>query len=42
MVAMSEAFRARWDRERERRELEELERFAALLMVLWTVDRGAR
>jgi hypothetical protein len=40
MVAMSDSFRARWERERERREIEELERFAALLLALWAGGYG--
>jgi hypothetical protein len=40
MVAMSDTFRARWERDRERREIEELEQFAALLIVLWNEARG--
>jgi hypothetical protein len=34
VVAISERFRRRWERERARRETEELERFAALLLAL--------
>jgi hypothetical protein len=34
MVAMTSAFAARWEAERERRELAELEAYARLLLVL--------
>jgi hypothetical protein len=35
MVRISEAFEAVWERERESREIEELERLAALLVMLF-------
>ena len=35
MVAKSEAFRADWQRDRERREIAELERLAVWLIALW-------
>jgi hypothetical protein len=42
MVAISEKFRRRWERGRARRETEELEVFAALLMALFCPERSAR
>jgi hypothetical protein len=36
VVAISEKFRRRWERERARRETEELEQLAALLLALWS------
>ncbi len=35
MVAAAEKFRARWEAERERREIAELEEFARLLLCLY-------
>jgi hypothetical protein len=40
MVVASERFRDRWERERERREIRELEAFACLLMVLLGKGQG--
>jgi len=42
VVAISEKFRQRWERERARRETEELERLAALLLALICTARCAR
>jgi len=37
MVAMSEEFRSRWEAERERREVAELEQLARFLMILFGI-----
>ena len=42
MVAISETFRRRWEREREGREIAELELLAALLMALFCPKGPAR
>jgi hypothetical protein len=42
MVAMTEEFRARWEANRERREIAELEELARLLLTLFRSRSGHR